>query len=121
MESRPNCLSPRNPEVKRISPATVTFAVMAIVLGLVAAYIVRHSFHKPPVAALPPPPAAQPELVQVVFAKNNLARHARITADDLFVTMVGKEAKAAKGTFRNTGAAVGRVTTQTIRSGQAIR
>lgn len=107
--------------MKRISPATVTLGVMAIVLGLVAAYIVRQSLRQPPVVEAPPPPAPKPDLVQVVFAKNNLPKHARITADDLFVALVGKESKAANGTFRNLGAAEGRITTQAIRSGQAIR
>ncbi len=69
----------------------------------------------------PPPPAPKPDLVQVVFAKVNLPRHARITADDVFVGLVGKEAKAAQGTFRGTALAEGRITTQTIRAGQAIR
>ena len=107
--------------MKRISPATVTFAVMAIVLGLVATYIVRRSLEKPPVAALPPPPAPKPDLVQVVFAKANLPKHARITAEDILIGFVGKEAKAATGTFRNAALAEGRITTQTIRAGQAIR
>ena len=107
--------------MKRISPATVTLGVMAIVLGLVAAYIVRQSLQQPPVVEAPPPPAPKPDLVQVVFAKNNLPKHARITADDLFVALVGKETKAAKDTFRNLESAEGRITTQTIRSGQAIR
>ena len=43
--------------MKRISPATVTFGVMAIVLGLVSAYIVKQAMHKPPVVAKPAPPA----------------------------------------------------------------
>jgi pilus assembly protein CpaB len=110
--------------VKRISPATVTFGVMAIVLGLVAAYVVRQSLQKPPVVEVPapPPPAApQPERVSVVFAKANLPKNARITADDVFVGFVGKEAKAAIGTFRDTPLAEGRITNQVIRAGQAIR
>ena len=47
--------------MKRISPATVTFGVMAIVLGLVAAYIVRQSMEKPPVVQAPPKPAPEPQ------------------------------------------------------------
>jgi pilus assembly protein CpaB len=110
--------------VKRISPATVTFGVMAVVLGLVAAYIVRQSLQKPPVveAPAPPPPAAPlPERVAVVFAKANLPKNARITADDVYVALVGKEAKAAQGTFGATPLAEGRITSQVIRAGQAIR
>jgi pilus assembly protein CpaB len=100
---------------------------MAIVLGLVAAYIVRQSLEKPIVAAAAPPPLAprpapaKPDLVQVVFAKGNLPKHARITADDVFVSFVGKETKAAVGTFRGSALAEGRITNQAIRAGQALR
>lgn len=110
--------------MKRISPATVTFGVMAVVLGLVAAYIVRQSLQKPPVVEVPAPPppvVPPPERVSVVFAKANLPKNARITADDVFVGFVGKEAKAATGTFRDKPLAEGRITNQVIRAGQAIR
>ena len=66
--------------MKRISPATVTFGVMAIVLGLVAAYVARQSWPKP-IAAPPPPapaPAPKPDLVPVVFARVNLPVHTRV-------------------------------------------
>ena len=33
--------------MKRISPGTVTVAVLAIVVGLVAAYVARHAVEKP--------------------------------------------------------------------------
>ncbi|MDX1943885.1 MAG: Flp pilus assembly protein CpaB [Pirellulaceae bacterium] len=110
--------------MKRISPATVTFGVMAIVLGLVAAYIVKQSLQKPPVVVKPPAPRPAPpppELVPVTFARNNIPKNCRITAADLFVGYVGKEAKAATGTFKSSALAEGRITTQTIRAGQAIR
>jgi pilus assembly protein CpaB len=114
----------RSFDVKRISPATVTFGVMAIVLGLVAAYIVRQSLEKPPVVQAPPPPKPEPpkpELVPVVFASVNIPKHTKISPGDVYVGMVGKEAKAATGTFRATPLAEGRITTQAIRAGQAIR
>ena len=110
--------------MKRISPATVTFGVMAIVLGLVAAYVVRQSLQKPPVVQAPPPPVPEPpkpELVPVVFASVNIPKHTKIMPGDVYVGFVGKEAKAATGTFRGTPLAEGRITTQTIRAGQAIR
>ena len=52
--------------MKRISAATVTFGVMAVVLGLVAAYIVKQAMHKPEVATRDQPtlarsPAAEPK------------------------------------------------------------
>jgi pilus assembly protein CpaB len=107
--------------VKRISPATVTFGVMAIVLGLVAAYVVKQSLHKPPVAAKPAPPAPKPETVPVVFAIRNIPKNTRISAADLFIGQVGKEAKAATGAFRAIPLAEGRISNQHIRAGQAIR
>lgn len=111
--------------MKRISPATVTFGVMAIVLGLVAAYIVRQAMEKPPVAQAPPPPAPEPppkpETVAVVFASVNIPKHTKIMPGDVYVAQVEKTTKAATGTFRGTPLAEGRITTQAIRAGQAIR
>lgn len=105
--------------MKRISPATVTFAVMAIVLGLVAAYVVRQALEKPPVAKAPEPkpdPGAR-----VVFASVNIPKNTRITEDDVFVSFVPRDAKAAQGTLTSTPVAVGRITKQTIKAGQAMR
>jgi Flp pilus assembly protein CpaB len=102
----------------------VTFGVMAIVLGLVAAYIVRQSLQKPPVAVVPPPPPVvepKPDLVPVVFASMNIPKYTRISATEVHVGYVTKEAKAATGTFRASPMAEGRITTQPIRAGQAIR
>lgn len=110
--------------MKRISPATVTFGVMAIVLGLVAAYIVRQAMEKPPVVQAPPPPAPEPpkpETVAVVFASVNIPKHTKIMPGDVYVAQVPKDSKAATGTFRGTPLAEGRISTQAIRAGQAIR
>jgi len=96
---------------------------MAIVLGLVAAYIVRQSLEKPPVAVVPPPPVVEPkpDLVPVVFASRNMSKHTRIYAGDVHVAMVPKDTKAATGTYRASPMAENRITTQSIRAGQAIR
>jgi pilus assembly protein CpaB len=105
--------------VKRISPATVTFAVMAIVLGLVAAYVVRQALEKPPVVKAPGP---KPDPgVKVVFAAVNIPKNTRITDQDVFVSYVAKDAKAATGTLTSTPVAIGRITKQTVKAGQAIR
>jgi pilus assembly protein CpaB len=105
--------------VKRISPATVTFAVMAIVLGLVAAYVVRQALEKPPVAQAPQP-TPDPG-VKVVFAAVNIPKNTRITDNDVYVSYVAKDTKAAKGTMRSPQIAVGRIVKQTIKAGQAVR
>jgi pilus assembly protein CpaB len=96
----------------------VTFGVMAIVLGLVAAYIVRQALQKPPVVATPAP---APEMVQVVFARNVIAKHTRLTAGDVFVASVPKGSKLLPGTFRGINLVEGRVTKDTIAAGKVLR
>jgi pilus assembly protein CpaB len=110
--------------VKRISAATVTFGVMAVVLGLVAAYIVKQAMHKPEVAKVtPPPPAPAPvdRGVQVVFARNNIPKNGKLLSADMMIAYVPRTSKAAKGTFANQYIAEGRITKQPIKAGQAIR
>jgi pilus assembly protein CpaB len=107
--------------VKRISPATVTFGVMAIVLGLVAAYVVRQALHKPPVAVKPAPPAPAPETVPVVFALNVIPKHTRLTNRDVFVTQVPKGTKLPPGAFRGVNLVEGRITKEAIPAGKAVR
>ena len=107
--------------MRRISPATVTFGVMAIVLGLVAAYIVRQSMHQPPVVVKPAPPPPQEERVAVVYALYNIPKHSRLRLSDMAVSFVPKGSKLAQGTFRFSSAAEGRITKETIRAGQAVR
>ena len=110
--------------MKRISPATVTFGVMAVVLGLVAAYIVKQALHKPEVVkATPPPPTPAPvdPGVQVIFARNNIPKSGKLLAADMMVAYVPRNSKAAKGTFANLNIAEGRITKQAIKAGQAIR
>ena len=101
--------------MKRISPATVTFGVMAIVLGLVAAYVVRQALHKPPVVQKPAPPPPAPETVSVVFATNVIPKHTRLSSRDVFVTQVPKGAKLPPGVFRGVNLVEGRITKETIR------
>jgi Flp pilus assembly protein CpaB len=109
--------------VKRISPATVTFGVMALVLGLVAAYIVRQSLQKP-VIVKPPVPKKAPVVdpgIPVVIARNNLPKHTQIAADDLRVVRVPRGTKAAEGTVPSAPYAEGRIVTKAIKAGQVIR
>lgn len=107
--------------MKRISPATVTFGVMAMVLGLVAAYIVRQALDKPPVAQKPAPPPAQPETVPVVFALNVIPKNTRLTSRDVFVQRVPKGTKLPSNIFRGVNLVEGRITKETIPAGRAIR
>jgi pilus assembly protein CpaB len=108
----------RRTGVKRISPATVTFGVMAIVLGLVAAYVVRQALHKPPVAAKPQP---APEMQRVVFAKNVIPKNTRLAASDVFVSQIPKTEKLPPGVYPGVNLVVGRITKQSISAGKMLR
>jgi pilus assembly protein CpaB len=110
--------------VKRIRPATVTFGVMAIVLGLVAAYIVRQSLEPVPVVEAPPahkPPPPAPELTPVVFALHMIPKHTQLTAADVFVRMLPKETAGIDGTFRGANLVEGRITRESIAAGRPLR
>ncbi|HZN35214.1 MAG TPA: Flp pilus assembly protein CpaB [Pirellulaceae bacterium] len=107
--------------MKRISPATVTFGVMAIVLGLVAAYVVRQALQKPPVVEKPVPPPPAPEVQYLVFAKNVIPKNTRLTAADLFMGAVPKTEKKPEGMFHGINLVEGRITKETIAPGKIIR
>ncbi|WP_425615375.1 Flp pilus assembly protein CpaB [Anatilimnocola sp. NA78] len=109
--------------MKRISPATVTFGLMAIVLGLVAAYIVKQAMHKPVIVQKPPVIVPQPvdPGVRVVVARVNTPMNARLQASDLMVLNVPRNSPIVKGTMSFTNLAEGRITKQPIKAGQAIR
>lgn len=109
--------------MKRISPATVTFGVMAIVLGLVSAYIVRQAMQKPPVAKEVPPVPAPVVVEQIVCARGNIRANTRITEQDLIMLAVpkGTESEALKGTIKNALLPVGRIAKRPIKAGLAIR
>jgi pilus assembly protein CpaB len=94
---------------------------MAIVLGLVAAYIVRQALHKPPVVERPAPPPPAPETVTVVAALNVIPKHTRLTSRDVFITQVPKGTKLAPGVFRGVNLVEGRITKEAIGAGKAIR
>ncbi len=113
--------------MKRISPATVTFGVMAIVLGLVAAYIVRQSLQKPPVVAkvvapVPPAPAPIPDPgIRIVIAKHNLPKHTLVTADDVEVVFVPKTFPKLETIMKGPATAQGRITNRALPAGQVMR
>lgn len=109
--------------MKRISPATVTFGVMAIVLGLVAAYVVRQSMHKPVIVKreVPAAPPVDPGIV-LVIAKNNLPAHTRLTAEDLEAVVLPSDKLPKKGLgVRNVPYAVGRILNKPLKAGHIVR
>lgn len=107
--------------MKRISPATVTFGVMAVALGLVATYVVRQAMRKPVVQAPPPVRPAPPQLRQVVVARVNLPMNTQLSAADMTIVNVPPEHKAVETTIRSVDNAVGRITNKAIRAGQVVR
>jgi pilus assembly protein CpaB len=101
----------------------VTFGLMAVVLGLVAAYIVKQAMHKPVVVKAPVPvrPVTPDPGVQVVFARTNIPKNARISAADLAIAFIPRDSKAVAGSFTNQNIADGRIAKQPIRAGQVLR
>lgn len=103
--------------MKRITPATVTFVVFAILIGLAAAYGVRHLTKEEAVAA--PSPAEQPELATVVVARINLPKYARVLDDYVDVVQVPAE-DVPEGALQLESRALFRLTKETILAGQPI-
>jgi len=65
--------------MKRISPGTVTVGVLAILIGLVAAYGARRYFAVTPLAQV----QARPKTATVVVPRVNLPKYARIREQDV--------------------------------------
>jgi pilus assembly protein CpaB len=93
---------------------------MAIVLGLVAAYVVRQALAKPPVVEKPVPPPPAPEMVPVVFTLNVVPKHTRLTSRDVFLGQVPKGTKLPPGAFRGINLVEGRITKEAIGPGKAL-
>lgn len=104
--------------MKRISPGTVTVVVLAIVCGLVAAYVVRLSLTPEPVVAEPEPP--EPTF-SFVIARNNLPINTVVQPEDVQILRVPMSKKPAEGAMRRTEIAVGRVVKETIKAGSVMR
>ncbi|MCO6458857.1 MAG: Flp pilus assembly protein CpaB [Pirellulaceae bacterium] len=104
--------------MKRISPGTVTVVVLALVCGLVAAYVVRQSLTPQPEVAQPQP---EEPTVAIVVARNNLPVNTLITADDLQTLRVPVSKQPPDDAMRRAEVAVGRIVKSTIKAGQVMR
>jgi pilus assembly protein CpaB len=102
--------------VKRISSGTVTVFVLAIVVGLVAAFVVKQALQpKPqPVAEAPKEPT-----IPVVVATRNLVENQVVRRTDVRVVNIPAK-KKREGTMRNAAVAVGRIVKDNIRAGTAL-
>lgn len=95
---------------------------MAIVLGLVGAYVARKALHKEPVVEAPKPALKVDPGIPVVFYKANTSKNTRLSVDDVFVGYVPKGTKAAEGdSLKALDRALGRITKNTLKSGMAVR
>ncbi|RMF88580.1 MAG: Flp pilus assembly protein CpaB, partial [Planctomycetota bacterium] len=95
----------------------VTFVVFAVLVGLAAAYAVRHLNKKEVVAA---PPEPQPETATVVVAKINLPKYSRVLDDYVDVVRVPVD-KVPEGALQLKSRALFRLVRETILAGQPIR
>jgi pilus assembly protein CpaB len=94
--------------VKRIRPGTVTLAIVAILFGLVTAYSIRRYLSD-----------SGPQGVEVVVAKFNLPRFARLQEANLEVVRM-PATKVPEGSIRTVGAAVSRLVETTVAAGQPV-
>lgn len=102
--------------MKRISPAGVTFVVGAILIGLAAAYAVRHLSQSTPQETKTSPRKTK----TIVVAKYNLPQYARITEDYIDEVQVPAD-KVPEGALTLKSRALYRLAKGTILAGQPIR
>ncbi|MCE9548161.1 MAG: Flp pilus assembly protein CpaB [Planctomycetia bacterium] len=95
--------------MKRITPGTVSMAVLAILFGLVAAYTIRRYLSD-----------VGPQGVEVVVAKVNLPRYARLQESNLEVVRRPAE-KVPETAIRSLGGAALRLVETTISAGQIVQ
>lgn len=102
--------------MRRVSPGTVTFGVLAILFGLGTAYGVRQYMKVPPE---PTPPPVQPKMAEIVVAAVNLPAYTRIQEPFVKVVQVPAE-RVPQGAIRSTGRALFRVVKQTVLADQPL-
>jgi pilus assembly protein CpaB len=102
--------------VKRISSGTVTVCVLAIVVGLVSAFVIKQVF-----TPKPQPVAEKPKVptVPVVVAARNLVEHQVIRRGDVRIIQVPVQRKP-EGSFRMTAVAENRIIKQALKAGQPL-
>ena len=106
----------------RVSSGTMTVAIVAILIGLGGAYIVRQQMHQPQV---PPLPAAQPQNIIVPVALTDMEVGRTITLDDIAIRSFTPEeyekSEFAQLAFmRNSQQIVGRVLRTPIPQGNSF-
>lgn len=102
--------------MKRISSATVTVFVMAILVGLVAAFVVKQAMRPQPQPVVEAPKA---QTVPIVVAARNLPEHSVVKSTDLRVMQMPATRKV-EGSLRNVQIAVGRIVKEAVKAGTPI-
>jgi pilus assembly protein CpaB len=102
--------------MKRVSPAGVTFVVVAILVGLGAAYVVRHLSRPAEQQAR----TAGRKMTKIVVAKYNLGQYTRIIDDYVEEVPVPAD-KVPEGALTLKSRALYRLAKVTIPAGQPIR
>jgi len=99
--------------MRRISPGTVTVGVIAILLGLVAAYSARQLLS-----------ARTPELTDmgamVVVSRANLPKNSRISQEDVRAVQLPPNVTPKEGTITIPSVAIGRYVKETVTAGEPI-
>jgi len=101
--------------MKRITPGTVTVGVLAILFGLVSAYVARHYLQQTPTAQAQP----RPQMASMVVAKYNLPKYVRLRDVDLEIRQVAPD-KVPAGALQLSSRALGRLVKNTILAGQPL-
>ncbi|HTN75946.1 MAG TPA: Flp pilus assembly protein CpaB, partial [Pirellulaceae bacterium] len=104
--------------MRRISSGTVTVCVMAIVVGLVAAFVVKQVMApKPqPVVEAPKEPT-----IPVVVAIKNLPENHVVRPGDVRVVQIPVSRKPKEATLRLAAIAENRIVKEAVKAGQTMR
>ncbi|MGQ9605424.1 MAG: Flp pilus assembly protein CpaB [Thermogutta sp.] len=103
--------------MKRVTPASVTFVVFTVLIGLAAAYAVRHLNRTPERVQAAAPRASK---AAIVVAKINLPPYARVIEDYIDTVEVPAD-KVPEGALKIKSRALYRLVRNTVMAGQPIR
>ena len=103
--------------MKRVTPASVTFVVFTVLIGLAAAYAVRHLNRAPEQARTAAPRAKK---AAIVVAKINLPPYARVIEDYIDTVEVPAD-KVPEGALTIKSRALYRLVRSTVMAGRPIR
>lgn len=104
--------------MKRISSGTVTVCVVAIVVGLVAAFVVKQVLAPKPMPVVEKP---KEPTMPVVVAIKNIPASGVIKPGDVRVVQIPTNRTVKEGTLRIAAVAENRIIKEAIKAGQSVR